>query len=71
MTFFGHSFIADQTGDKLCDAGRDSAGVLTATFDLDAIAGHRAFWGTFRDRRPDLYGPLMTFDGVHRHAGGA
>lgn len=70
MTFFGHSFIADQTGDKLCDAGRKDAGVLTARFDLDAIAQHRAFWGTFRDRRPELYGPLLTLDGAHRHAVG-
>ena len=71
MTFFGRSFIADQTGDKLCDAGRDAPGVLTAAFDLDAIAQHRAFWGTFRDRRPELYGPLLTLDGVHRHVAGA
>ena len=71
MTFFGRSFIADQTGDKLCDAGHDAPGVLTATFDLDAIAQHRAFWGTFRDRRPELYGPLLTLDGVHRHVAGA
>jgi len=71
MTFFGHSFIADQTGDKLGDAGRTGSGVLTATFDLDAIAAHRAFWGTFRDRRPELYGSLMTLDGTHRHAVGA
>ncbi len=70
MTFFGHSFIADQTGDKLADAGRFDEGVLTAQFDLDAIASHRAYWGTFRDRRPDLYGALLTFDGAHRHAAG-
>jgi N-carbamoylputrescine amidase len=37
--------------------------VLTATFDLDAIAENRAAWGLFRDRRPELYGPLRTLDG--------
>ncbi|HXQ46393.1 MAG TPA: N-carbamoylputrescine amidase, partial [Caulobacteraceae bacterium] len=28
-------------------------------FDLDFLAAHRAAWGFFRDRRPDLYGPLV------------
>jgi N-carbamoylputrescine amidase len=37
--------------------------VITATFDLDAVAEQRASWGLFRDRRPDLYGPLLTADG--------
>ena len=36
--------------------------------DLDAIAEQRAFWGTFRDRRPELYRPLLTLDGTHPHA---
>jgi N-carbamoylputrescine amidase len=26
----------------------------------------RASWGLFRDRRPDLYGALLTADGVQR-----
>jgi len=26
--------------------------------DLDFLAVHRAAWGFFRDRRPDLYGSL-------------
>jgi N-carbamoylputrescine amidase len=24
----------------------------------------RHSWGLFRDRRPDLYGPLLTLDGT-------
>ena len=27
-------------------------------------AGRGASWGLFRDRRPDLYGALLTLDGV-------
>lgn len=27
-------------------------------------ATQRAAWGLFRDRRPDLYGPLLTRDGA-------
>jgi N-carbamoylputrescine amidase len=67
MTFYGSSFIADHTGAKVAEAGRTEETVLTATFDLDAIAELRGYWGTFRDRRPEMYGPLMTLDGQRRH----
>lgn len=63
MTFYGSSFIAGPTGEKVVEADRSGEAVLTATFDLDAIRAQRHAWGVFRDRRPDLYGPLMTLDG--------
>ncbi|PJI45078.1 MAG: N-carbamoylputrescine amidase [Rhizobium sp.] len=63
LTFYGSSFIADQTGDKVAEADRASESVLTATFDLDGIARQRSNWGLFRDRRPELYTPLLTMDG--------
>ncbi len=63
ITFYGSSFIADATGAKVAEAGRDDEVVLTATFDLGAIRTMRNAWGLFRDRRPDLYQPLMTLDG--------
>jgi N-carbamoylputrescine amidase len=63
VTFYGSSFIADQTGALVAQAGRTEEEVLTATFDLDRIAVQRASWGIFRDRRPELYGPLLTSDG--------
>ena len=63
ITFYGSSFIASQTGEKLAEANRSSETVLTATFDLDGIARQRQAWGLFRDRRPELYSPLMTMDG--------
>jgi N-carbamoylputrescine amidase len=58
--FFGSSFIADHRGDLVADFGRDDEGVMTATFDLDFLDTHRAAWGFFRDRRPDLYGALCA-----------
>jgi N-carbamoylputrescine amidase len=64
ITFYGSSFIADRTGAKVAEASRDGEAVLTATFDLDAGRRDRHSWGVFRDRRPDLYGALLTFDGV-------
>jgi N-carbamoylputrescine amidase len=56
--FYGSSFIADHRGDLVAAFGREDEGVLSATFDLDFLATHRAAWGFFRDRRPDLYGAL-------------
>jgi N-carbamoylputrescine amidase len=62
LTFYGHSFIANHRGDKVAELGR-AEGIITATFDLDAIAEYRAGFGFFRDRRPDLYRVLLTADG--------
>jgi N-carbamoylputrescine amidase len=61
--FYGSSFIADARGDKRAELGRSEEGAILAKFDLDGLAKTRAAWGFFRDRRPDLYGPLMTGDG--------
>jgi len=63
ITFYGSSFIADPTGAKVAEAGRDEEAVLTALFDLGAVREMRHSWGLFRDRRPDLYGALLTHDG--------
>lgn len=63
VTFYGTSFIAGPTGEILADAGKDAEAVVTATVDLDAIALARQSWGLFRDRRPELYQPLMSLDG--------
>jgi N-carbamoylputrescine amidase len=63
VTFYGSSFIADQTGQLVAKAGRDREEIVTATFDLDAIATLRRTWGLFRDRRPETYGAVATLDG--------
>ncbi|MDB5682391.1 MAG: N-carbamoylputrescine amidase, partial [Sphingomonas bacterium] len=57
--FYGHSFICDERGDMLAEFGASETGVLTATLDLDRVKRHRAAFGFFRDRRPDLYGRLV------------
>jgi N-carbamoylputrescine amidase len=62
-TFYGSSFIAGPTGEKIAEAERDGETVLVAGFDLDKIRRQRASWGLFRDRRPELYGLLATADG--------
>jgi len=66
VAYYGSSFIADHTGGIVKQADRTHEAILTATFDLDAIRDYRAAWGVFRDRRPELYGPIMTLDGHTR-----
>ena len=58
QSFYGHSFICDERGDVLAEFGAEETGVLTATLDLDAVKRHRAAFGFFRDRRPELYSRL-------------
>jgi N-carbamoylputrescine amidase len=63
ICFYGSSFIAGPRGELIQQADRETEAVLTHTFDLDQLAFQRDEWGVFRDRRPELYGPLMTMDG--------
>ena len=63
ITFYGCSFIADPTGALVCKATDNQEEILTATFDLDAIQRMRSAWGIFRDRRPELYTPILSLDG--------
>jgi N-carbamoylputrescine amidase len=56
--FYGHSFITDEWGDLVSDAGAGDHGALVATLDLEQARRHRAGMGFFRDRRPDLYGRI-------------
>jgi N-carbamoylputrescine amidase len=64
IRFYGSSFIADASGALVAEAGDEGDALLTASFDLTELAVQRASWGVFRDRRPDLYGSLTSFDGV-------
>lgn len=60
QTFYGHSFIANHRGEKVAELGRNEEGILLAEFDLEEIRRNRASFGFFRDRRPELYGNLVT-----------
>ena len=68
IRFYGSSFIAAETGVLLAEASRDHEAVVTATVDLDAARYQREDWSFFRDRRPELYGPLQTLDGESARA---
>lgn len=63
ITFYGSSFICGHTGEMLATAGRESQTVLSADIDLERVHRERTGWGLFRDRRPELYAPILTKDG--------
>ncbi|HWQ43507.1 MAG TPA: N-carbamoylputrescine amidase [Desulfosporosinus sp.] len=63
ITFYGSSFIAGPQGNKVSEVGRAEEGVLVAEFDLDQLEKQRLEWGIFRDRRPDLYRIISSYDG--------
>lgn len=64
MKFFGSSFIADQHGDFVTEMNREEEGIRVAEFDLNKIAEERVSWGVFRDRRTDLYSPILKMSDV-------
>jgi N-carbamoylputrescine amidase len=64
--FYGRSFISDYQGEKLTEMDRVEEGVRLQSFDLAAIGELRRTWGVFRDRRPELYGSLLSIDGKLR-----
>jgi N-carbamoylputrescine amidase len=68
ITFYGRSFITDETGAKVAEAVTESQDqpicILTSTVDPEANRATRLAWGLFRDRRPELYGILQTKDGA-------
>ena len=64
INFYGTSFICDATGAIIGSAGREEEVILTAEFDLVELQKQRIAWGVFRDRRPELYGSLLSLTGT-------
>lgn len=63
IDFYGSSFIAGPQGNMIEEAGRTEETVLTVEFDLDQLEIQRIEWGIFRDRRPELYRVIASYDG--------
>ena len=55
LTFYGSSFLTDETGELKKTASRDQEEILIGEYDLDELAAKRLEWGLFRDRRPEMY----------------
>lgn len=63
LRFFGSSFVSDHTGELLGECSEDREEVLVCDIDVDAANHYRVYWNLFRDRRPELYGEILTLDG--------
>jgi N-carbamoylputrescine amidase len=56
----GASLIVSPRGEILAQASDTREDMAIADVDLAAIPELRALWGYYRDRRPDLYGPVVA-----------
>jgi beta-ureidopropionase len=58
--FYGQSYFCDPRGQILSEGSRDQDELVVADLDMDMIREVRNTWQFFRDRRPDLYGPIVA-----------
>jgi len=65
---FGNSMVINPRGEILAQANDTGEDMAIAEVDLAAIAELKALWGYYRDRRPDVYGPLL--DALPAHPSG-
>ena len=71
LEFYGSSFITDETGAVLCQAGRDTENVLCARFDFEKIRRERLEMGAFQGSEARVVLELTRFRlvdgwGAHR-----
>ena len=55
LSFYGTSFLTDETGECIARASRDKEEIIYAEYDFREIRRNRLSWGLFRDRRPECY----------------
>lgn len=58
-TFPGNSMIVDPMGNVVTEAG-EAEETISASLDLGAVTTTRQRYPMFRDRRPELYGPICA-----------
>ena len=57
--FYGQSYFCDPRGQIIAEGSRDMDELVVAELDMEMIREVRNTWQFFRDRRPDLYGPIV------------
>ncbi|HMS10917.1 MAG TPA: nitrilase-related carbon-nitrogen hydrolase, partial [Pyrinomonadaceae bacterium] len=57
--FYGQSYFCDPRGQIVAEGSRDRDELVVAELNMDMIREVRNTWQFFRDRRPDLYGPIV------------
>lgn len=60
LEFAGESFVCDPAGEVIARARKGSDEVLHASLDLSLVAKSHARTLFLRDRRPEVYGPLVS-----------
>ncbi len=60
VTFFGSSFICDPMGRILAQAGRDKTELVMADLDPAQLSAWRQLFPLLRQRRPEVYGRLLS-----------
>ncbi|HEY8563464.1 MAG TPA: nitrilase-related carbon-nitrogen hydrolase [Pyrinomonadaceae bacterium] len=58
--FYGQSYFCDPRGQMLAVGARDRDDLVVADLEMDKIREVRNTWQFFRDRRPDLYDPIVA-----------
>ena len=59
LAFYGSSFLTDATGKIVAGASREKEQIIYAEYDFAEIERQRREWGLFRDRRPEMYTPIV------------
>lgn len=59
LVFWGSSFVCDAFGKILKRASRSAEELLVVEMDLSYNEAVRESWGFFRNRRPDVYWPII------------
>ena len=65
-SYYGRSCIAGPRGELLAEAGPDPDTVISAELDPLALDEARQRLWIYRDRRPELYGPIVRAPGTSR-----
>jgi predicted amidohydrolase len=52
--------IVDPRGTKIAEASNEAEELLVQEIDLDAVSAMRKKFPWWRDRRPELYGPISA-----------
>jgi N-carbamoylputrescine amidase len=58
--FYGSTYFVDPRGQQVGEPASDTEDeVIVRDLDLDLVEEVRQQWAFYRDRRPDVYGPLV------------
>ena len=56
---FGSSLVVNPRGEIIAQANDTGEDIVIADVDVSVIPDLRAMWGYYRDRRPEMYAPLI------------